>query len=142
MYYEEKLINGALHYRTAPNDEWVPVSTAELSQRCVQAETKLREAETARDKHEAERLVHFGEWQKAYARQRELEQAHARVREDLKVADAISGSFFEALKPLKLPAVDVRNPGRHVTELIDENTALRLELEVLKREGRHAGDDE
>lgn len=34
------------------------------------------------------------------------------------VAEEISGSFFEALKPLKLQSINVANPGQHVTELI------------------------
>jgi hypothetical protein len=43
MYYEEKLINGLLHWRGTPDGEWVPVSAERLSSRVVKTETWRRE---------------------------------------------------------------------------------------------------
>ena len=33
MYYEERMINGIMHYRTNPNDEFKPYGLKELSSR-------------------------------------------------------------------------------------------------------------
>ena len=33
MYYEEKIINGIMHYRTDPNGEWRAYEIQELSRR-------------------------------------------------------------------------------------------------------------
>lgn len=41
----------------------------------------------------------------------------------------IAGSFFQALKPLNLPRIYVNNPGKHVTDLIEECYRLRVLLE-------------
>lgn len=33
MFYEEKLIDGIMHYRTDPDGEWIPYTLTELSRR-------------------------------------------------------------------------------------------------------------
>jgi|ERR1043166_2578251 hypothetical protein len=43
MYYEERLIDGVLHWRGTPDGEWVAVSAERLSSRVVEAETWRRE---------------------------------------------------------------------------------------------------
>ena len=45
--------------------------------------------------------------------------------EDLKVAHQIGDSFWTALKPLNLQAINVANPGFHVTELIRDRDAWK-----------------
>jgi len=37
MYYEEKMIDGVLHWRGTPDGEWTPVSSQELSKRLALA---------------------------------------------------------------------------------------------------------
>lgn len=57
------------------------------------------------------------------ARCKELEQAKELLREVLeekKVADEITGTFWEALKKLKLEEMYVHTPGRHFTERIEQ----------------------
>lgn len=41
MYYEEKIINGVLCWRSKPDDEWTPYTIAELSWRHVEQGTRL-----------------------------------------------------------------------------------------------------
>lgn len=38
MYYQEKMINGVLHYRNTPHGEWVKLSPEVLSKRVLRAE--------------------------------------------------------------------------------------------------------
>lgn len=60
------------------------------------------------------------------AKERQIKQQQEqieRLRGDVEAGLQISGSFFEALKPLKLAAINVANPGQHVTDLV---TDLRL----------------
>jgi hypothetical protein len=52
-----------------------------------------------------------------------LEKRLADAEEDLEVTRQLEGSFWEALKPLNLPAINVQNPGAHVTDLIQRATA-------------------
>jgi len=42
MYYEEKMINGILHYRTSPNDEFEEYSKEALSRRIEDNKIKLQ----------------------------------------------------------------------------------------------------
>lgn len=42
MYYEEKLIDGVLHWRGAPDGEWLPVPASKLSQRVLDAEQSIQ----------------------------------------------------------------------------------------------------
>ena len=35
MYYEEKMIDGIIHYRGTPDGEWTPYTLKELSSRYV-----------------------------------------------------------------------------------------------------------
>jgi hypothetical protein len=35
MYYDEKLINGVLHYRIDPKGDWLPVSPEEITRRLI-----------------------------------------------------------------------------------------------------------
>ena len=37
MYYEEKIINGMLHYRSNPNGPWVQMSPERLTEMLVEA---------------------------------------------------------------------------------------------------------
>lgn len=60
-----------------------------------------------------------------------LTQAHQQAvkeRDDYKaeveVGLQLTGSFFEALKPLNLTAINVTNPGRHVSDLIENSKKL------------------
>lgn len=53
------------------------------------------------------------------------ERALAEAQAQIEVGLQISGSFFEALKPLKLTHIYVENPGLHVTALIAELAKLR-----------------
>lgn len=54
------------------------------------------------------------------------------LREQVKVGDAISGSFFEALKPLRLASIHVQDPGQHVTDLIATLTAREARITELE----------
>ena len=70
MYHEEKIINGVLHWRGAPDGEWVPYTIGELSAMVVnfktgykQAREELKRERESRDrsfsngvKHERKRL--------------------------------------------------------------------------------------
>lgn len=50
MFYEERLIDGALHWRGTPDGEWVAVSVERLSSRVVELDAWRRE--TARNETE------------------------------------------------------------------------------------------
>jgi len=43
MYYEEKVIDGVLHFRTRPDGDFKPLTDKELTNRLVSAEKDLRE---------------------------------------------------------------------------------------------------
>jgi hypothetical protein len=61
-----------------------------------------------------------------------LSQRLAEAEEDLEVTRQLEGSFWEALKPLNLPAINVQNPGAHVTDLIQRATAAEAEVAKYK----------
>ena len=48
--------------------------------------------------------------------------------EQIEVGHQLTGSFFEALKPLNLAHVNVANPGQHVTDLIQQLREREREL--------------
>lgn len=50
----------------------------------------------------------------------------------IEVGLQMSGSFFEALKPLGLTEINVANPGQHVTDLIAQLAARDAEIIELK----------
>jgi DNA repair exonuclease SbcCD ATPase subunit len=54
----------------------------------------------------------------------------ASLKEELEIGLQLTGSFFEALKPLKLSAIHVQNPGQHITDLIARVTELEAALKV------------
>lgn len=56
-----------------------------------------------------------------------------RLKEEVDVGLSISGSFFEALKPLNLAMINVADPGSHVTELITEIAALKAAIDSRDR---------
>lgn len=43
MYYEEKIIEGILHYRTDPNGEWHPMSAERLTGYVSRIQSDLEE---------------------------------------------------------------------------------------------------
>ncbi len=47
MYYEEKLINGVMHYRTDPKSDFRPYTLEGLSARHADATERLKRARTA-----------------------------------------------------------------------------------------------
>lgn len=49
MYYEEKLIDGYMCYRTTPNGTWHPFTLRELSLRYVQVKAKLTDLRVRAD---------------------------------------------------------------------------------------------
>jgi len=62
MYYEEKMINGVMHYRSHPDDEFTPYTLEELSKRYDAA------------KEDAKRIRERGYMEgKAYEKQRMAE---------------------------------------------------------------------
>lgn len=63
------------------------------------------------------------------ARSRDAEVAA--LREGLEVSRQIGDTFWDALKPLNLPAINVANPGAHVTELIRERDAARTARDTI-----------
>lgn len=46
MYYEERVIDGQLCYRTTPDGPWAVVEYKELVERVVYAEKKVRQLES------------------------------------------------------------------------------------------------
>jgi len=42
MYYEERIIDGRLSYRTNPDGKWIPFSSFELTMRLIRVEHELR----------------------------------------------------------------------------------------------------
>ena len=42
MYYEEKMINGLLRYRTTPDGDWCQCGIEKISERLVKAEGKIK----------------------------------------------------------------------------------------------------
>lgn len=64
----------------------------------------------------------------------ELSKAYAEIEVGLQ----ISGSFFEALKPLNLQTINVANPGQHVSDLIAEIARLRAQLAVAEQQAKNA----
>lgn len=61
----------------------------------------------------------------------ELDRVTEELKADVEVGLEVSGSFFEALKPLHLDSIYVSNPGRHVTELIRERDEARATVRRL-----------
>lgn len=59
-----------------------------------------------------------------------LEEAWA----DLEMAQQIGDTFWEAVKPLKLQAINVANPGSHVSDLILERDSAIMEGMALAQE--------
>lgn len=55
-----------------------------------------------------------------------------KLREDVDAGLAISGSFFEALKPLNLTHINVANPGVHVTEVLRQLTQAQERFQWIK----------
>jgi chromosome segregation ATPase len=55
------------------------------------------------------------------------EQSNAKLIEALTVSRNIGNTFWTALKPLNLQAINVANPGSHVSQLIFERDVLRKE---------------
>ncbi len=62
-----------------------------------------------------------------------IEQERDRAIADLEAAHEITGSFWEALKPLHLREINVADPGSHVTALIHERDALKARLKEADR---------
>ena len=62
-------------------------------------------------------------------RKEDVDAALAELREQVQVGEQLTGSFFEALKPLNLQAIYVQNPGIHITELITQLTAATTRAE-------------
>lgn len=50
------------------------------------------------------------------------------LKEDLRVSNGIGDTFWDALKLLKLEAINVMNPGWHVGQVIHERDELRAQL--------------
>lgn len=75
------------------------------------------------------------DWQTLIDEKRRLECKLEQANAQIEAGHKISGSFFEALKPLNLPAIDVANPGRHVSDLIKQleqaREALKIALSVI-----------
>ena len=73
--------------------------------------------------------VDFGEndWS-AVACQACIARALSERDEQIEVGHQLTGSFFEALKPLNLAHVNVANPGKHVTDLIQQLREREREL--------------
>jgi len=51
------------------------------------------------------------------------------LKEELRVAQKIEDSFWRAIKPLNLSAIDVNNPGSHVSAVIAECSKYKAALE-------------
>lgn len=49
MYYEEKVVNGVLCYRSGPRDEWTPFTAQQLTDRVVFGEKKAHTFDQARE---------------------------------------------------------------------------------------------
>lgn len=103
---------------------------AESELDCLRRE--LRES----GKREAELRKQVRDWQTANSPggwiddlRREVE----RLQEDVEAGLQISGLFFEALKPLNLQAINVQNPGVHVTSLITEIATLKDKLAEVEK---------
>ena len=108
----------------------------------------LADAEHTRDmalsrveevEHERDALI--GELHEAYRRKDKsaaerdaLQDKSAAERDALQAqiatSEAISDTFWDALKLLKLTAVNVSNPGSHIRELIDERDDLQGRIEA------------
>jgi hypothetical protein len=58
-----------------------------------------------------------------------VKQECARLKEELRVAEKIEGSFWDALKLLNLSGIDVNNPGSHVAAVIAERNRYKEALE-------------
>lgn len=41
MYYEEKVINGVLHYRGSPNEDFIPMSAERLTELVFELRNRL-----------------------------------------------------------------------------------------------------
>src|SRR4026208_1575897 len=63
-----------------------------------------------------------------------LVTALERCEEENEEGHKLLGSFFEALKPLNLQAINVENPGSHVTNLITERDIAQSEVARLQAE--------
>ena len=55
-----------------------------------------------------------------------------RLKGEVEAGLQISGSFFEALKPLNLQAINTQNPGVHVTEIIQKLAQAEARCEWLE----------
>ena len=64
-------------------------------------------------------------------------------KDQMDVGLQLTGSFFEALKPLKFTAIHVQDPGRHITDLIDQlrtAQATIMRLEGMAQMDKQAGE--
>lgn len=71
MFYEEKMIDGVLHWRGTPTGDWQPVSPRELAEKIDILRTRLAESEAraevgARDAARYRVLRSFGKKMKLY----------------------------------------------------------------------------
>lgn len=44
MYYQERVINGVMHYRTGPDDDWQRMTDQQLTDRLLMAKLNLDNA--------------------------------------------------------------------------------------------------
>ena len=63
-----------------------------------------------------------------------LKTAKEQAETQLAVAEAIDGTFWEALKRLKLKNINVTNPGQHVADVIDRAEQAEADLVTLREQ--------
>lgn len=100
----------------------IPEPTAESKQATL---VELYRREHPKD-YEAAEVAMWRERAEVAERECKLIKERDELREEVEAGLQVSGSFFEALKPLNLAMIDVTNPGSHVTELIRERDKLKI----------------
>lgn len=61
-----------------------------------------------------------------------VEKERGQLKKEVEIGVQLTGSFFEALKPLNLTGIYVENPGQHITDLIQQLAAMEKELDELR----------
>lgn len=112
MYYEEKMIDGVLHYRTSPRDAWTPCTLKEASEKAVKRYQELNAALDRLDK-----LSRMYE---------DLVRDYEEVSRGYLKLDAVASVYYNALldiqnyRPHKDAAKNMREIARKARQLSTE----------------------
>ncbi len=120
------------------SSEWL-MRTATAERKVKDLTNRLAQVTQERDDQKKFAQDYYSEASKGWSKFRECEQQLAQVtrerdsiKEELEVSLQLTGSFFEALKPLSLSSIHVQNPGQHITDLIAQLAEAQARIATLE----------